>query len=67
VVAHLLGEELEETGAVFVVGGGLVQRVAQFQSPGVRFAEPPSPEVLAERWSEIVDLTHAVPGVNPVG
>lgn len=67
VVGHLLSEELQESGALFVVGGGLVQRVAQFQNAGVRFAEPPSMDLLAERWAEIVDLTAVEPGVNPVG
>src|SRR6059058_5823268 len=31
-VGYLLSEENHETGSVFVVGGGLVQRVAQFQN-----------------------------------
>jgi NAD(P)-dependent dehydrogenase (short-subunit alcohol dehydrogenase family) len=67
VIGYLLSEESEENGSVFVVGGGLVQRVAQFQNAGVRFAEPPSVGLLAERWAEITDLSEVVPGVNPVG
>ncbi len=67
VVGYLLSEESTESGSVFVVGGGLVQRVAQFQNVGVRFQEPPSVGVLAERWPEIADLSEVVPGVNPVG
>jgi NAD(P)-dependent dehydrogenase (short-subunit alcohol dehydrogenase family) len=67
VVGYLLTEELDTTGSVFVVGGGLVQRVAYFQNAGVRFTEPPSVKLLAERWSEITDLADAVPGANPLG
>ena len=67
VVTQLLTEELPDTGSVFVVGGGQVQRVQQFANAGVTFAEPPAPEVIAERWAEITDMTGAVPGVNPVG
>jgi NAD(P)-dependent dehydrogenase (short-subunit alcohol dehydrogenase family) len=67
VVAHLLSEELETTGGVFVVGGGLVQRVALFQNPGVRFPQPPSVKLVAEQWTEITDLSETVLGTNPVG
>jgi len=67
VVAYLLTEECVETGSVFVAGGGAVYRVAQFQNKGVRFAEPPSVGLVAERWSEITDMSEAVPGTNPVG
>ena len=67
VVGYLLTEESTETGSVFVVGGGQVQRVAQFQNKGVTFAEPPTVDQLAERWAEISDRTGAVPGVNPLG
>ena len=67
VVGYLLTEESTETGSVFVVGGGQVQRVAQFQNKGVTFAEPPTVDQLAERWAEISDMTGAVPGVNPLG
>lgn len=67
VVTQLLTEELTDTGSVFVVGGGQVQRVQQFANAGVTFAEPPAPEVVAERWAEITDMTGAVAGVNPVG
>jgi len=67
VVAYLLTEECAETGSVFVAGGGAVYRVAQFQNKGVRFAEPPSVGLVAERWSEIADMSEAVPGTNPVG
>jgi NAD(P)-dependent dehydrogenase (short-subunit alcohol dehydrogenase family) len=67
VVAQLQSEECVDTGSVFVVGGGLVQRVQQFQNAGVRFDEPPTPAEIARRWSEITDMSEAAPGRNPLG
>ena len=67
VVAYLLSEESTESGSVFVVGGGQVYRVAQFQNKGVTFAEPPSLGEVSERWSEITDLGETTLGRNPVG
>jgi len=67
VVAYLLSEESAETGSVFVVGGGQVYRVAQFQNKGVVFPEPPSLGEVADRWSEITDLSETSVGRNPVG
>jgi len=67
VVGYLLTDESAESGSVLVVGGGQVHRVAWFQSKGVAFADVPTIEQVADRWDEIVDLTGAVPGVNPVG
>ncbi|MFT4263827.1 MAG: SDR family oxidoreductase [Nocardioides sp.] len=67
VVTHLMSEELEETGSVFVVGGGQVQRVQQFQNKGVTFATPPTASEVADRWSEITDMAGATPGRNPLG
>lgn len=65
VIAHLLREENTDSGNVYVAGGGLVQRIVQFQTSGVTFATPPSMDELADRWSEIGDLTGAVMGVDP--
>lgn len=65
-VGHLLSEENQDSGSVFVVGGGLVQRVAQFQNDGVTFAEPPSLEDITRRWAEVSDMSNAKPGSNPV-
>ena len=42
-VGYLLSEDNHETGSVFVVGGGLVQRVAQFQNDGVTFNRTTQP------------------------
>ncbi|MGQ0465079.1 MAG: SDR family NAD(P)-dependent oxidoreductase [Sporichthyaceae bacterium] len=67
VVGHLCSDELTDSGQVFVVGGGRVYRVAQFQSKGVTFADVPSIADVASRWSEITDLGGADVGRNPVG
>ncbi|WP_055476259.1 SDR family NAD(P)-dependent oxidoreductase [Gordonia sp. HS-NH1] len=66
VVTHLVNPICTETGSVFVVGGGLVQRVALFQGTGTTFTEPPTPADVAERWTQICDLTGATPGSNPL-
>ncbi|MCX2929986.1 SDR family oxidoreductase [Mycobacterium sp. CVI_P3] len=65
-VGYLLSEQNHDTGSVFVVGGGLVQRVAQFQNDGVTFTAPPSLEQITDRWSEISDMSQAKLGTNPV-
>src|SRR6201997_1138210 len=65
-VGYLLSEENHDTGAVFVVGGGLVQRVEQFQNDGVTFATPPSLQEISERWPEISAMSNANPGTSPV-
>lgn len=65
-VGYLVSEENHDTGSVFVVGGGLVQRVAQFQNDGVTFAEPPTLDEITGRWPEISDMASAKPGTNPV-
>jgi NAD(P)-dependent dehydrogenase (short-subunit alcohol dehydrogenase family) len=65
-VGYLVSEENHDTGSVFVVGGGLVQRVAQFQNDGVTFAEPPTLHEITGRWPEISDMANAKPGTNPV-
>jgi NAD(P)-dependent dehydrogenase (short-subunit alcohol dehydrogenase family) len=65
-VGYLVSEENNDSGSVFVVGGGLVQRVAQFQNDGVTFAAPPSLEDIAARWPEISDMSSAKLGSSPV-
>ncbi|OBH11024.1 SDR family oxidoreductase [Mycobacterium sp. E1747] len=65
-VGYLVSAQNSDTGSVFVVGGGLVQRVAQFQNDGVTFSEAPSLDEIADKWAEISDMTAAKPGVNPV-
>ncbi|MEE6176119.1 SDR family oxidoreductase [Mycobacterium sp. 050134] len=65
-VGYLVSEENHDTGSVFVVGGGLVQRVAQFQNDGVTFASPPDLSEISARWREISDMSAAKLGTNPV-
>lgn len=65
-VGYLLSEENHDTGSVFVVGGGLVQRVARFQNDGVTFGRPPGLEEMARRWTEVSDMSDAKPGHSPV-
>ncbi len=59
VMAYLCTEEVPDTGSVFSVGGGKVQRAALFQKEGVTFTAPPSVDDIAARWSEIDDLSTA--------
>ncbi len=59
VVAYLCTEEVPDTGSVFIVGGGKVQRTALFQNEGVTFTAPPSVDDIAGRWPEIDDLSAA--------
>jgi len=67
VVGYLLSDECTDTGSTFVVGGGSVKKHVLFESKGVQFAEPPSLAEVASRWSDVTDLSGAVPGTNPVG
>jgi NAD(P)-dependent dehydrogenase (short-subunit alcohol dehydrogenase family) len=65
-VGYLASEENHDSGSVFVVGGGLVQRVAQFQNDGVTFAAPPTLQEIASRWAAISDMSAAKLATNPV-
>ncbi len=67
VVGYLMTEEATESGSVFVVGGGNVHRVAQFQNRGAFFAEPPTVAQVAGKWSEVSDMAGAFFATNPVG
>jgi hypothetical protein len=67
VVGYLLSEQCTDTGSVYVVGGGNIQRVALFQNKGVSFSEPPTVDELTARWPEIADLSHVDRAVNPLG
>jgi hypothetical protein len=60
-VAYLTTEEVPDTGSIFIVGGGKVQRAALFQNEGVTFKAPPSVDEVAAHWSEIDDLAAAKP------
>jgi len=67
VVTHLMSEECTDSGQIFVVGGGLVQRHSLFMNKGVTFADVPTVAEVRDRWAEITDQEAMVPGVNPVG
>jgi NAD(P)-dependent dehydrogenase (short-subunit alcohol dehydrogenase family) len=67
VVGYLLSEQCTDSGSVYVVGGGNIQRVAQFQNKGVTFSETPTVDELTARWSEISDLSNVELGCNPLG
>jgi NAD(P)-dependent dehydrogenase (short-subunit alcohol dehydrogenase family) len=67
VVGYLMSEQCTDTASVYIVGGGNVQRVAQFQNKGISFSEPPTVDELTALWSEISDLSHVELGVNPLG
>jgi NAD(P)-dependent dehydrogenase (short-subunit alcohol dehydrogenase family) len=59
VVAYLCTEEVPDTGSVFIVGGGKVQRTALFQNDGATFDNPPSVDDVAAQWATITDLSGA--------
>lgn len=60
VVAYLMSEENPDTAAVFIVGGGKVQRAALFQNEGVTFSDGvPTVDDVASKWGEITDLSAA--------
>ena len=67
VVGYLLSEQCTDTASVYIVGGGNIQRVAQFQNKGVSFTEPPTVDELTARWSDISDLSDVEFGANPLG
>jgi NAD(P)-dependent dehydrogenase (short-subunit alcohol dehydrogenase family) len=67
VVAYLCTEESTDNGAVFIVGGGSVQRAALFQNEGPKFEKPPSVDDIAAHWSEITDLSAAKQATFSVG
>src|ERR1700748_1393846 len=54
VVAYLMSEENQETAAVFIVGGGKVQRAALFQNEGVTFSDGvPTVDDIAAKWGAL--------------
>ena len=61
VVGYLCGEEVPDSGSVFIVGGGKVQRAALFQNDGVTFDHVPTVDDIAANWSTIDDLSSPKP------
>ena len=67
-VAYLMSEENPETAAVFIVGGGKVQRAALFQNEGVTFRDGvPTVDDVAAKWGEITDLAAAQRATFSIG
>ena len=62
-----MSQDCTDSGQIFVVGGGLVQRHSLFMNKGVTFAAVPTVDEVRDRWAEITDLEAVVPGTNPVG
>ena len=63
VVAYLCTEEMPDTGSVFIVGGGKVQRAALFQNEGVTLRPSRRRSTTSPRkWGEITDLSAAKTG-----
>ena len=67
VIVALMSEECADTGSIFEVGGGQVQRAQLFRSVGAQFDAPPSVEELRARWDRITDMSDSAPGGNPLG
>jgi NAD(P)-dependent dehydrogenase (short-subunit alcohol dehydrogenase family) len=53
IVAYLASEECTDTGRVYIAGGGYYSRVAILEGQGTTFDELPSPEQIADSWSEL--------------
>lgn len=65
-VVRLAGDDCTSTGEVILAFGGRYARVKVMESPGVRFDHVPSVEELADAWDDILDLSGAEPGRNPL-
>ena len=64
-VAYLASEACDETGQTYAVGGGYVSRVAVVEAPGALFeGDAATPEQIAERWTQINDLSGSRPFSN---
>lgn len=62
VVGYLMSDESTDTGAVFIAGGGLVQRVAYYASEGHTFSSVPTLGEVADNWDKIIDMSNAKEG-----
>jgi len=65
VVGTLVTEELEESGRIYVAGGGVVQAVRYFSTPGARFEQVPSLAEVGAKWAEINDWSNPIVGRMP--
>ena len=66
VVAHLMSDELQDSGGVYVVGGGQISRVQQFQNAGVTLDHVPTVAEVSKHWDAIRDMRGAVAGKTPI-
>ena len=65
IVAYLASEGCAETGQIYAVGGGYHSRVAVVEAAGVGInVERLTPEAVADKWTEINDLSKATPFTN---
>ena len=67
VAAQLMTDELEESGRVYIVGGGNVHSVSYYKNDGADFDQVPTLTDVAEKWAAINDWSSAQPGKNPAG
>ena len=67
VVAQLMTDELQESGRVYIVGGGNVHSVMYYKNEGANFDHVPTLTEVAEQWAAINDWSSPKPGRNPVG
>jgi putative sterol carrier protein len=61
-VLYLCSDKCPVNGAVYNAGAGFFNRAAIFSGPGILIGDgqtPPSPEAVAEKWSEILSLKGA--------
>lgn len=61
VVTYLCTEEATETASIYIVGGGKVRRTALFHNKGTTFETPPTLGEVAQRWSQISDISGMKP------
>jgi NAD(P)-dependent dehydrogenase (short-subunit alcohol dehydrogenase family) len=61
-VAYLCSEACQSSGNILCAGGGYFARVQVMEGLGVRFnpSEEITPEIIAERYSSILDMSRAV-------
>ena len=66
VVGQLMTEELEQTGSIYIVGGGNVHSVSYYKNDGHNFDSVPTLADVAAKWDTINDWSDAKPGKSPV-
>jgi NAD(P)-dependent dehydrogenase (short-subunit alcohol dehydrogenase family) len=58
-VAHFLSEECSASGEIVHAESGHYHRVRFMKARGVKFEKVPTPQQLADRWPEIMDMNDA--------